>query len=341
MNKRGFASDNNAGVHPEILEALAKVNVGHTIGYGNDVYTDEAKAYIKKEFGDDTDIYLVFTGTAANVLSIKALTRSFHSVICAATAHIEEDECGAPENYTGCKLLPVETPDGKLNTDLVAKHMYGFNFEHHAQPRIISISQSTEMGTVYSLEEIAELADYAHENGLLLHMDGARIANAAVSLDCTFRQMTREAGVDVLSFGGTKNGMMCGEAVLFFNPELSEDFKYIRKQGMQLGSKMRFMSAQFVPYFTNDLWKRSAAHANAMAQLLEKEVRDIPGVEITQKVQSNGVFAIIPGQAIQPLQKEYFFYVWDESRNEVRWMTSFDTTEDDIRSFAAVLRKLV
>lgn len=339
MNKRGFASDNNAGVHPEILKAIENANSGHAIAYGDDVYTHAAIEKIKASFGNECEVFFVFIGTAANVLGLDAVTQPYNAIICAETAHIQVDECGAPEKFTGCKLLPVETPDGKLTIDRIRKYMHGFGFEHHAQPKVISITQSTEMGTVYTIDEIRRISEYAHQNGVLLHMDGARISNAAVSLKREFREFTFDAGVDVLSFGGTKNGMMYGEAVIFFRPELAADFKYRRKQGMQLASKMRFISAQFEAFLSEDLWRRNAEHANKMAKLLEKEVFEIPGVTITQKVEANGVFAIIPKVLIPVLQQEYFFYIWDEERSEVRWMTSFDTTEEDIKGFTLLLRE--
>jgi threonine aldolase len=339
-NPRGFASDNNAGVHPEILKAIQEANVDHAIGYGDDVYTKKAIGIIKNIFGDHTDVYFVFTGTGANVLGLSAATNSFNSVICAETAHINVDECGAPEKFSGCKLLSLPTPDGKLTVDLISKHMHGFDFEHHSQPKIISITQSTEMGTVYTPQEISIICDYAHKHSMLVHMDGARIANAVVSLGVNFKEITTDAGIDILSFGGTKNGMMYGEAIVFFNKNISADFKYIRKQGMQLASKMRFISAQFNAYLANDLWKRNAEHANHMAGLLADKIREIKEIKITQKVQSNGVFAIVPKKLIPELQKEYFFYMWDETNNEVRWMTSFDTTEEDITNFAALIKEL-
>jgi len=338
---RGFASDNNAGVHPDILKELSDVNQGHAIGYGADIYTEEAKDLFKKHLGTGTDVYFVFTGTAANVLGITALTRSWNSILTASTAHIEQDECGAPEKFSGCKVLTVDTPDGKLKPELLKRHMHGFGFEHHAQPGVISITQATEMGTVYSTAEIKELADFAHDNGMYLHMDGARISNAAVSLNLPFKAFTTDAGVDILSFGGTKNGMMFGEAICFLKPGLSENFKFLRKQGMQLASKMRFISAQYIAFFRNDLWKKSASHSNAMAQMLFNEIKDISDITVTQKVESNGVFVIIPQRIVESLQNHYFFYPWDESRSEYRWMTSWDTTEDDISNFVSILRKFL
>ncbi len=340
-NKRGFASDNNAGVHPAILEAMASVNDGHVIAYGDDPYTSKAVSSIQQQLGEDTGVFFVFIGTAANVLGLSSVTQSYHAVICPETAHINVDECGAPEKFSGCKLLASDTPDGKLTVEMIASHMHGIGFEHHVQPRVVSITQATEMGTVYTLDEIREIADYTHEQGMLLHMDGARISNAIVSLDCDLYEMTGGAGVDVLSFGGTKNGMMYGEAVVFFNKALCEDFKYLRKQGMQLSSKMRYIAAQFSAFLENDLWKQNARHANLMAQKLYEAVKNIPGVKITQKVESNAVFAIIPEESIEKLQEAYFFYVWDESTSEVRWMCSFDTTEEDIEGFASRLRSLL
>lgn len=339
--KRGFASDNNSGIHPEILNAISAANEGHAIGYGGDEITGKAISRFKQEFGEQTEVFFVFNGTGANVLGLSTLTHSFHAVICADTAHIQTDECGAPEKFTGCKLLPVETIKGKITPAGILKYLHGFDFEHHSQPKIISISQVTELGTVYSLEEIKAITTLAHEYGLLVHMDGARLANAAVALDLPFRAFTVDAGIDVLSFGGTKNGMMLGEAVLFFNPELIRNTKYIRKQSMQLYSKMRFVSAQFLAYFENDLWKRNATHSNRMAQLLEQEVMKIPSIQLTQKVDANGVFAIVPAEIIPQLQEKYFFYMWDEHRSEVRWMTSFDTEEEDITQFAALIKSLV
>lgn len=339
--KRGFASDNNSGIHPEILNALSVANEGHAVGYGGDQITEMATQRFKQEFGEQTDVYFVFNGTGANVLSLSTLTNSFHSVICAETAHIQVDECGAPEKFTGCKLLPVEVIQGKITPEGIAKYLHGFDFEHHSQPKVISISQVTELGTVYSVEEIKAITSLAHQYGLFVHMDGARLANAAVALDLPFRAFTVDAGIDVLSFGGTKNGMMLGEAVLFFNPEFSKNTKYIRKQSMQLYSKMRFVSAQFLAYFNNELWKRNATHSNRMARLLEQEVKNIPAIQLTQKVEANGVFAIVPPEIIPQLQEKYFFYMWDEKRSEVRWMTSFDTTEDDIYNFTTLIKSLV
>ena len=336
---RGFASDNNAGVHPDILNELAKANAGHAIGYGADIYTEQAQKLFRENLGPDTEVFFVFTGTAANVLGVYGVTRSWNSVITANTAHLETDECGAPEKFTGCKVLTVETQDGKINPALIRKHLHGFDFEHHAQPKVISITQTTEMGTLYTVDEIRAIADIGHSMGLLLHMDGARLANAACSLGLSFRAFTTDAGVDVLSFGGTKNGMMFGEAVCFLKPGLSENFKYIRKQGMQLASKMRFISAQYIAYFRNDLWKECASHSNAMARLLADNLRMINEVRITQEVQSNGVFLIMPHDVAEKIMKKYFFYPWNDEISEYRLMTSWDTTEEDIDKFIRLLRE--
>lgn len=338
-SRRGFASDNNAGVHPDILKELQLVNKGHTIGYGNDVYTEEACQLFRSHFGEDTQTFFVFTGTAANVLGISGVTKSWNSIITASTAHLQSDECGAPEKFTGCKVLTVDTPDGKINCDLIERHIHGFGFEHHAQPKVISVTQSTEMGTLYTPDEIRKLADFAHTRGMLLHMDGARIANAAVALDLKFREFTSDSGVDILSFGGTKNGMMFGEAICFLKPRLSDDFKYVRKQGMQLASKMRFISAQFIAYFRDDLWKQSASHANMMAKTLSEKLSEVDGIRITQRVQANGIFVIMPQAVAEKLKEKYFFYTWNELTSEYRLMTSWDTEEEDINDFIRLLKK--
>jgi threonine aldolase len=338
---RSFASDNNAGVHPEVMEALSTVNAGHVVAYGDDPYTARAVKAFEKQLGKNIAVYFVFGGTGANVLGLQAITSSYQAVVCAATAHINVDECGAPEKFSGCKLLAVETPDGKINADHVRPFMHALGVEHHVQPHVISVSQATEMGTVYSTAELKALSSFAHKNNMLLHMDGARIANAAVSLNASLKEITADAGVDVLSFGGAKNGMMYGEAVVFFDKSLAADFKFIRKQGMHLPSKMRFIAAQFEALLSGDLWRRSAVHSNRMAKLLANELKSVSQIRITQPVQSNGVFAVIPKKYIPALQKKYFFYVWNEEISEVRLMTSFDTTEDDIHQFIEVARKVI
>lgn len=336
---RSFASDNNAGVHPKVLEAMTSANEGHVVAYGDDPYTDAAVESFREHFGKNVDVYFVFGGTGANVLGLKAVTETYHAIICAETAHINVDECGAPEKFTGCKLLSVPTKDGKITVDQIRPFMDVVGFEHHVQPRVISVSQSSEMGTVYTSQELKKLSAFAHKNGLLLHLDGARIANAAASLKANLRAVTRDVGVDVLSFGGAKNGMMYGEAVVFFDPILSKDFRYLRKQGTHLPSKMRFISAQFAALLANDLWRKNAEHANRMARALARELDKIPQIEITQKVEANGVFAILPRKYVAQLQKQYFFYVWNEKTSEVRFMTSFDTTEGDIEDFVDLVKR--
>jgi threonine aldolase len=338
---RGFASDNNAGIHPQLLEAISKANTGHVVAYGDDIYTKGAENIIKKHFGSAIEVFFVLTGTGANVLSLASITKPFHAVICADTAHINIDECGAPEKFCDCKLITIPSVNGKLTPEAVRRHLHGFGFEHHVQPKVISISQPTEMGTVYTPGEIKALAELAKQFNMFIHMDGARLANAAVYLNSSFKEITAETGVDVLSFGGTKNGMLFGESVIFFKPDLAVDFKYLRKQGMQLVSKMRFISAQYETYLDTDIWYQSALHANNMAQYLLDKIDDIPEIRVTQKVEANAVFAIIPHHIIKPLQDKYFFYIWDEDRNEVRWMTSYDTTPEDINSFTEYLRSLL
>jgi threonine aldolase len=337
---KNFASDNNSGIHPEILDAIISANRGHTIAYGDDYYTELAFEKFKEHFGENIDIYFVFNGTAANVLGIKAVTKSFNSIICADIAHVNVDECGAPEKFTGCKLLTIPSGDGKITTDQIKQKMHGIGVEHHSQPKVVSITQSTELGTVYTLKEISEIADFVHAHGMILHMDGARVSNAVASLNVGLRDITTDIGVDVLSFGGTKNGMLLGEAVIFFNRDLSRDFKYIRKQGMQLASKMRFVSSQFNALLSNDLWLRNARHSNEMARLLAEKVSDIPQVKITQKVEANAVFATVPKKCVPAMQEKYFFYVWNEETSEVRWMTTFDTTIEDIEDFVILIKSL-
>ncbi|MBW1928667.1 MAG: low specificity L-threonine aldolase [Deltaproteobacteria bacterium] len=337
--KRGFASDNNSGVHPKIMQAILRANEGHVVAYGDDPYTESAVAKFKEIFGPETQVYLVYNGTGANVLGLQAMTEPFNAIICAETAHINVDECGAPEKFTGCKLLTLPSQDGKIRVEQIRPLLHARGNEHHAQPRVISITQATELGTVYGPDEIEAITRFAHDNGMLVHMDGARISNAAAFLGTGLREITRDVGVDVLSFGGTKNGMMFGEAVLIFAPELAKNFKYIRKQGTQLASKMRFIAVQFETLLSEELWLKNAQHANRMARLLAEKVKDIPGVEITQSVDINALFVKLPKDIIPRLQSESFFYVWDEQESIVRWMTSFDTTEEDIEAFSDLLKR--
>jgi threonine aldolase len=338
---RAFASDNWAGVHPEVLAAMAAANVGHVPSYGGDPYTRDAIARIGDELGGDAQVFLVFSGTAANVLCLQSMAQSHQAVICAETAHVHTSECGAAEKHIGCKLLTVPSPQGKITVPGIREHLHDIGNEHHAQPRVISITQATEYGTVYTPQEIRAIADFAHANSLLLHMDGARIFNAAVSLNVPLKAITSGAGVDALSFGGTKNGLVAGEAVVFFKLALADDFEFKRMQGMQLSSKMRFIAAQFSALLTNDLWKRSATHANRMAQLLAGELAGIQGVTITQQVQANEVFATMPKEIIPKLQEQWPFHVWNEANSEARLITSFDTAEADVVDFAGLVRDAI
>ncbi len=337
VTSRGFASDNYSGIHPEVLEAIAAANGGHQTAYGDDDYTAALQRAFRRHFGPQASAYPVFNGTGANVTGLQALTTRWGAVICAQTAHINVDECGAPEKVAGLKLLTVPTPDGKLTPDLIDREARGFTDEHRAQPQVVSITQSTELGTAYSPDEVRAICDHAHSLGMKVHLDGARISNAAVSLGVEFAEFTTTAGVDILSFGGTKNGLMMAEAVVVLNPDVDLHLKYIRKSAMQLGSKMRFMSAQLLALIEGDLWLRNASHANAMAQRLAGAVLAIPGVRVTQPVQANAVFATLPPHVTARLQEQFRFYVWDEATGEVRWMTTFDTTEADVDSFAAAI----
>ena len=343
--KRGFGSDNHSGISPEILKAIADANVDHALAYGDDEWCIRTEELFRQHFGPQAKVYFVFNGTGANVLNIDAMCRSHEAVVCAETAHINVDECGAPQRVVGCRLLTVDTPDGKLTPDLVRTRLHGFGFEHHSQPRAISITQSTELGTLYTLDEIRALADLAHSYNMYLHVDGARLANAAVALGCTFKEMTTDLGVDCLSFGGTKNGMLMGESVVILNPALDVDLKYRRKQMTQLCSKMRFVAAQFEAYLNTGLWRRNAEHSNRMAQLLYSQLSSLtpqqPSLKIMYPVQVNSVFVQLPAEVWHALQKEYFFYDWDEAQNVVRWMCSFDTTEEDITGFVSALKKLL
>lgn len=341
MNCKSFASDNYAGIHPIILKAIADANEGHDKAYGGDAYTKKAIKLFEEQFGKEIDVYFVCNGTAANVLGLSAILTPYQAVICAKTAHINVDECGAPEKYIGCKLLTVPSTDGKLTVENVKNFLIDRGDQHRVQPKVISIAQGTELGTIYTFEEIKKITDFAHSNGLLVHMDGARLSNAAASLNTSLASITKEAGIDMLSFGGTKDGMMLGDAVIFFNKELGKDFAYIRKQGMQLVSKMRFISAQFIALLTDDLWLKNARNANEMAQLLAEEVKKIPELELSKDVQANAVFVRLDPKLIPILQEKYYFYVWDDSTSEVRWMTSWDTTIDDIREFVEFLKQTI
>jgi threonine aldolase len=340
-SRRGFASDNAATIHPQVLNAIADANVGHAYGYGHDPLSQRAIARLREQFGDGARAYPVWSGTAANVLSLRAACRPWEAVICAPTAHLNVDECGAPEAVAGVKLLLAEAEHGKLTPAAVERRIERIGDEHAVQPRVVSISQCTELGTVYSSEEVTELAELAHSRGLLLHMDGARLANAAVALGASLRELTTDCGVDILSFGGTKNGLLGAEAVVLIAPEVGEGFEYLRKQSLQLASKMRFLAAQLEALLTDELWLQCASQANAMAARLAQGVAGLPGLTITRPVQTNAVFAQIPRPALAELQRQYDFYVWDEDADEVRWMCSWDTIEADVDEFARAIARVL
>jgi threonine aldolase len=342
---RGFASDNYSGIHPEILQAIAAANGGHQVAYGEDAYTARLQEVFAHHFGEGIEAFPVFNGTGANVVGLQSMIPRWGAVISASSAHINVDEGGAPERVAGIKLLTVPTADGKLTPELVDREAWGWGDEHRAQPLVVSITQSTELGTIYTPDEIRALADHAHERGMRLHLDGARISNAAAALGLPFRAFTRDAGVDVLSFGGTKNGAMLGEAIVVLNPDAAHGLTYLRKLDMQLSSKMRFVSAQLIALLEGDLWLRNASHSNAMAQRLRAGVEagladgSIRGVGFTQPTQANGVFATLPDGVADRLRESFRFYDWDAARNEVRWMCSFDTTEDDVDAFIAAIAR--
>ena len=340
MTVKTFASDNYAGVHPDIMNALISANQNHAASYGADDYTNRAIQKFKSFFGEDIEVFFVYNGTGANVLGLQSLTQSFHPIICSDLAHINVDESTAPEKFLGCKLVTMPTRDGKIYADEIEARIQRLDDQHHPQAKVISISQTTEYATLYSIEEVKAISSVAKKYNLFLHMDGSRISNAAASLKKDFASFTRDAGVDVLSFGGTKNGMMFGEAIVFFRKEAAHYFKYMRKQGMQLHSKMRFISAQFDALLSNDLWRKNAEHANSMAGYMEKQLKTVPGVEIKQSVDANGIFAIFPGNIIPELQKQNYFYVWNERTSEVRLMCAFDTTKEEIDGFVERLRQL-
>jgi threonine aldolase len=335
---RGFGSDNHAGILPEVLAAIGAANEGHAESYGHDELTAGVAARFREVFGDAARTFFMFNGTGANVVALRALLRPWEGVVCAESAHLNTDEGGAPEALAGIKLLGVATPDGKLTPELVRPRLARFGDEHAIQPRVLTISQSTELGTVYSPDEMRALADLAHDQGLLLHVDGARLTNAAAALGVSLRALSTDVGVDALSFGGTKAGMLAGEAVILLRPGGAADaMPYLRKQSMQLASKMRFLAAQFEALLADELWRRAAGHANAMAARLAEGVGGLPGVTVTQPVQANAVFAILPPGVAESLRERWFFYTWDEATGEVRWMCAWDTTEEDVDAFVAAV----
>jgi threonine aldolase len=338
---KSFASDNNSGVHPAVMEAIMKANIDHAVGYGDDPYTKAAESKLKEAFGEQAEPFLVFNGTGANSIALQAVTRPFNAIICTTTAHIYVDECGAPARMTGCTIIPVPSPDGKLTPEMIAPHLHNFGVCHHPQPKAVYISQVSEMGTVYTIGEIKAIADLLHSNNMYLHLDGARLANACAYLNCTMKEATADAGVDILSFGGTKNGMMTGEAVISFRPEITANLPYLRKQSAQLASKMRYLSAQFIPYLENNLWLHNALSANHKAARLANILNSYPQINFTQKPETNQLFFTIPPKAARRLAQEYFFYYWNEPAGEVRLVTSWDTTDADIDNLAETLRDIL
>lgn len=338
---RSFASDNNSGVHPRVMDAIIRANENHAVGYGDDPWTEAATCKIKEVFGEDASPFFVFNGTGANSVALQAVTRSFNSILCAETAHINVDECGAPARLTGCAIVPIATQDGKLTPELIKPHLRNFGVCHHSQPKVVYISQVSELGTVYTIEEVKAIADLLHAYDMYLHMDGARLANACAYLNCSMREITVDAGVDILSFGGTKNGMMMGEAVVSFRPEITGNLQYIRKQSAQLASKLRYLSTQFIPYLENDLWLENAMKANISAAKLADVLRQYPAIRFTQKIESNQLFFTIPAEALKKLQDKYFFYMWNEEINEARLVTSWDTSGEDIAEFEQTIKEIL
>ena len=345
LDSRGFASDNYAGVHPEVLTALADANRGHQISYGEDIYTEHLHEVMRGEFGDRAEVFPVFNGTGANIVSLTSVIPRWGAVVATSTAHIHTDEGGAPEKMTGLKLYTVPTPDGKLTPELIATEAWGWGDEHRAQPLAVSITQTTELGTLYTPAEVKAIADWAHEHGMALHMDGARIWNAAAALGTPFREFTSDAGVDILSFGGTKNGLLGAEAIVVIDPSRVDGMVFLRKTSMQLASKMRFMSAQLLALFEGGLGLRSASHSNAMAtrlrSALDAGIADgsITGLSFSQATQANAVFGILANDAADRIRERVRFYDWDRALGQVRWMCAFDTTEDDVDAFVAVIRE--
>ncbi|MCQ2285040.1 MAG: aminotransferase class I/II-fold pyridoxal phosphate-dependent enzyme [Bacteroidales bacterium] len=337
---RSFGSDNNSGVHPQVMDAIMRANADHALAYGDDEWTLQAIADLKCTFGASAEPFFVFNGTGANVCAVRACCKPWESVFCASTAHIAVDECGAPGFLSGAAVKEIDTPNGKLTPDLLKPHLHGFGFEHHSQPKMVYISEVTELGTVYSTDEIRALADFVHGYGMYLHMDGARLANAAVSLQKTVKEITVDCGVDILSFGGTKNGCMMAESVIAFHPELAESLKYIRKQSAQLCSKMRYVAVQFSAYVKDDLLYRNAQNANAMAQLLRAELEK-SGCSFTQATDANTLLLKMDPIVAEKLLEKHFFYVWDENTHEIRFVTSWDTTEADVRAIVDDYRAIV
>jgi len=338
---RSFGSDNHSGVHPAILESIQQANQDHACAYGDDFYSERLQTKVEEVFGETATIFPTFNGTGANVCALRACVQPFHAILCPDTAHIFVDECGAPEFLTGAALKAIPTPDGKITVSMLEPFLDAFGFEHHSQPKVLYISQATELGTIYKPEELKELSNFLHHHKMYLHVDGARLANAAAALQCSFNEITTDCGVDILSFGGTKNGMLMGESVITFRPELAENMKYIRKQSSQLFSKMRFSSAQFLTYFEDDLWRTNALHANMMAQLLRSKIEENGNFEFTQPTEANIILVRFSPTLITEMLKYHFFYVWNEKTHDVRLVTSWDTTEEDVEGFVEDLRSKI
>lgn len=328
-NLRGFASDNNATVHPSVMENLLRINQGHSVGYGHDDYTHQISSMIADKLGAKA-VHFLYLGTAANVLCIQHCLRAYEAVICPSGAHIDVDECGAPEHFSGNKLLIINKENGKICPDDLKPFLAYKGLDYKVQPKLVSIANPNELGLVYTPNELLAIGNFCKENDWYFHVDGARISNACAYLDVSLKAITADVGVDILSLGGTKNGLMGAEAVAIFNPNLAKDFVFTQKQGMQLASKMRYITAQFETYFTDELWLKNARHANQLAQLLGKSVEKYPHVELVQPVESNAVFARLPKKWIEKLLEQFFFYVWDEEQNIVRWVCSWDSTEEDV-----------
>ncbi len=337
---KGFGSDNHSGIHPQLLVAISAANLDHAPAYGTDSWSENSLTIFKRIFGAEAQVHFVFNGTAANVLALKTVSQSFNSVFCSDISHLNQDECAAPEIMGGFKLLPLPSKDGKISIEALQKALIRRGDQHYPQASAVSLTQPTELGNCYSREELKAIIEWAHKENLFVHLDGARLVNACVYLDMTLAQMTTELGVDVVSFGGTKNGLLFGEAVIVLNKKLGENFKYQRKQLGQLPSKTRFIAAQFSEYLGTPLWQDIATHSLKMSQLLYQETKSIPGVEIRCEPQSNAVFAKIPQAWVKPLREKFFFYVWDENTFECRWMTSWDSTPHEIYEFANLLRQL-
>ena len=339
MSGRSFASDNGAGIHPAVLDAIVAANHGHASAYGNDLWTTRATTALRAAFGGRAEVFLTFGGTGANVVALATLTRRYDAILCADSAHIYTSECAAVEHFCGGKLLPIASADGKLSPASLAPALGATRGVHHARPRVLSITQPTEWGVLYSVDEMRALANFAREHGLLLHVDGARFANAAAALDVSLAALSADVGVDVLSFGGTKNGLLGAEAVIVFDPELAPEAAYARKQATQLASKMRFIAAQFLAYLEGERWRELASHANAMAARLASALGSVDGLEFACPVQTNMLFPRLPRAVLEELQREFYFYTWRESDAVARWVTSFDTTQDDVDGFAAAVQR--